>query len=498
MDKEEASVMLNWKKITILVVVLGVFIAAFIFLSNNKDKLGNDSTSSPDPSETASADVVDLFDFKWQDITKMILKRKDGEIILTKEEKEVLTLEEDGNGGTKKVTTKKNLWVTPDFNVDSNIADNIATSADVLESKRLIDENPQDSTIYGLDGSVVTTFISSDGKEYAIEIGKQTPTNDGYYCRIKGSTQVYTISSYSGKTLSYGKFDIMDKNLYGTEAISADDITALKFSRSGEVVFDSRKGESQSEWLITEPLEREAEYTEFAKFLDWIYKFRVSEFVEENAQDLKTYGLDNPRYVFEYTLADKPYTLKLGSLKDDKYYGMLNDDNTVFTVNSSDLKFVDLPLIDLISTFIYIPTIYDVEKLVIEMDGRTDVLLINDSIGSDAEPDFRLNGIKMETSDQESLFRKYYQGAIGLTGDRLDLNAEPKGDWFARFTYTRQKADPDKVITVELIPTEDGYGYYLMKNGKYSGMIMGKRKLDDPEMGIRQAYKNLIEGLEKK
>jgi hypothetical protein len=27
---------------------------------------------------------------------------------------------------------------------------------------------------------------------------------------------------------------------------------------------------------------------------------------------------------------------------------------------------------------------------------------------------------------------------------------------------------------------------------------MGKRKLDDPDMGIRQAYKNLIEGLEKK
>jgi hypothetical protein len=497
MDKEEASVMLNWKKITILVVVLGIFIAAFILLSN-KDKLGSGSTTSPDPSETASADKVDMFDFNWKDIKKMILKRKDGEIILTKEEREVTTLEEDDEGNTKKVITKKELWGTPDFNVDSYTVDNIATSADVLETTRLIDENPQDSTIYGLDGSVVTTFISSDGKEYAIEIGKQTPTSDGYYCRKKGSTQVYTISNYSGKTLSYGKFDIMDKNLYGTEAISVEDLKTLKFIRSGETVFNSRIGFSMAEWLITEPLEREAELTEISKFMDWLYKFRVTEFVAENVQDLDTYGLDKPKYVFEYTLADKTYTLKLGSLKDDKYYGMMNDDNTVFTVSSSDLNFLDLPLIDLISTFIYIPTIYDVEKLVIEMDGRTDVLLINDSKESGTEPDFRLNGVKMETSEQESLFRKYYQGAIGLTGDRLDLNAEPKGDWFARFTYTRKQADPDKVVTVELIPTEDGYGYYLMKNGKYSGMIMGKRKLDDPGIGIRQAYKNLIEGLEKR
>ena len=491
--------MKNWKKITILVVILGIFIAAFIFLSKNKDKLGNDATASPSPSETASSeDVVDLFDFKWQDITKMILKRGDGEIILTKEERDVEKLEEDDQGNTRKVIEKKKIWVNPDFDVDSDTADDIAVAADVLETKRLIDENPGDLTIYGLDSADMTTFVSADGKEYGIEIGNQTPTKDGYYARKQGDTQVYTISSHSGNTLKYGKFDIMNKNLYGTEAISLEDIDSLKFSRSGEMVFNTRKGASMSEWLITEPLEREAELTELSKFLDWLHRFRVSEFIEENVQDLKSYGLDDPRYIFEYTFGDKAYTLKLGSLKDEKYYGMMNDITTVFTVNSSDLNFVDLPLIDLISTFIYIPTIYDGEKLVIEMDGRTDILLINDNKDSDAETDFRLNGKKMENSDQESLFRKYYQGAIGISGEKLDLNANPQGDWFARFTYTRKKADPDKVVTVELIPTEDGYGYYLMKNGEYSGMIMGKRKLDDPDMGIRQAYKNLIEGLEKK
>ncbi len=489
--------MKNWKKITILVVILGVFIAAFIFLSNNNGNNGSGDTATPTPSETVSStDEVKLVDMGWQDIAKMILKREDGEIVLTKEEREIETLETDDEGNTKKITEKKKVWVSPTFEVDNDSADDIALAVDTLTTKRLIDENPMDLTIYGLNNAAVTTFVSSDGKEIGVEIGNLTPTKDSYYVRKSGSPEVYTISSYTGDTLKYGKLDIMSKNLYGTEAISQEDIKTLKFSRSGEVVFNSVKDTSTSNWMITEPLEWEADSTELSKFLDWLYQFRVPEFVEENPQDLKAYGLDNPKYVFEYTLGDRNYTLKLGSLKDSKYYAMMNDGTTVFTVSSSELNFVDLPLMEMVSAFIYLPTIYDVEKLVIEIDGRTDVMLINESQEEGTETIFQLNGKKMENDNQISLFRKYYQGAIGIMGDRIDVNAKPQGDWFARFTYTRKKADPDKVVTVELIPTEDGYGYYLMKNGQYSGMVMGKRKLDDESnTGIRTAYKNLMEAL---
>ena len=48
---------------------------------------------------------------------------------------------------------------------------------------------------------------------------------------------------------------------------------------------------------------------------------------------------------------------------------------------------------------------------------------------------------------------------------------------------------------VELVPTSDGYGYYAMKNGKYTGLVLGKRELDKGDMGIRKAYQDLMEGL---
>ena len=101
----------------------------------------------------------------------------------------------------------------------------------------------------------------------------------------------------------------------------------------------------------------------------------------------------------------------------------------------------------------------------------------------------------MENDDQVSLFKKYYQGAIAISGDKLDFKATPSGKAFATLTYTMEKANPDKVVVIEPIPTQDGYGYYLVKNGQYTGMVMGNRQLDNESMGIRPAYQKFIDGL---
>lgn len=492
--------MKNWMKITILLIVLVIFAGAFILLSGNKDKLGDNNTS-PSPTSTSpeAEEEIDLVEFARDEITKIILKRGNEEITLTKEERDVESLEQGEDGTVKKITEKKKVWVNPDFDVDNGAVDQIALSADTVKTKRLIESDPKDLTIYGLDNSFVTTVATGEGKKVSLEIGDMTPKQDSYYAKVVGSTEVYTIDSYKGKVLRYGKLDIINKNLYGTEAVSLEDINSLTFSRSGEVVFSSKKNTSVSDWIITSPLpERGAELTELSKFLDWIHKFRVSEYIDENATDLKTYGLHNPKYVFDFDLGNKNYRLMLGDLKDSKYYGMMAGNPAVFTIGSDGLNFVDLPLIELVSPFVYIPAIYDVEKVVVEIDGRTDVLLINDEQGSETEPDFRINGRKMENDSEISLFRKYYQGLIGLVGDKIELNAVPEKEPFVRITYTMKNPSPEKTVIVELIPTTDDYGYYMVKDGQYTGMVMGKRKLDNPDMGIRQAYKNLMDGLEKK
>lgn len=235
---------------------------------------------------------------------------------------------------------------------------------------------------------------------------------------------------------------------------------------------------------------------EFPKFIEWLSGVNVAEYIEKNPSDLSEYGLDKPSYVFDFVLDGKEYSIKLGSKNEDdtRYYAQLNDEPTVFAVSSSSLNFVDSPLIDLISRFIFIPNIADVEKLVIEMDGRVDTLLINANNEDKSKEEFFFNGRKMETDKEVSLFKGYYQGAIGIIADRLDFEAKPEGKAEIRLTYTMKEAKPDKVVVVELIPTNDGYGYYLVKNGEYFGFVMGKRQLDK-DHGINTLYKKLIDGL---
>lgn len=480
--------MKDWKKIIVLAVVLVVFIGAFVFLSNIKD------TQNSDQTDTDSEER--LLNIDREEIKSITLKHGQEELVFNKEEVEVESEVTDEEGNTKTVTQKKEIWTNSDFRVDESKINNIALSAEITTITRTIDEDPQNLAAYGLDDPIVVSILMKDGSSHYIEIGGQTPTQDSYYARRSGDRTVYTISKYRGEIFSYGKFDIMSKNLYEKDEVTAEDITALTFTRNGEKIFASAYDTSSSKWYINWPLEVEVDVMEFPKFIEWLSGVNVAEYIEKNPSDLSEYGLDKPSYVFDFVLDGKEYSIKLGSKNEDdtRYYAQLNDEPTVFAVSSSSLNFVDSPLIDLISRFIFIPNIADVEKLVIEMDGRVDTLLINANNEDKSKEEFFFNGRKMETDKEVSLFKGYYQGAIGIIADRLDFEAKPEGKAEIRLTYTMKEAKPDKVVVVELIPTNDGYGYYLVKNGEYFGFVMGKRQLDK-DHGINTLYKKLIDGL---
>ena len=230
--------MKNWKKIAVLVAILVVFVTAFILLSNHEKKLG-DAGDTASPTATSSSDELKLVDIERDKIAKIILKRDDGDIVLTLEEKEIEKLNQKEDGTSEKVKEKTKVWVNPEMDVDRAAVDDIALAADTATTSRLIEENPKDLTIYGLGKPLITTFISNEGKEVTIEIGDKTPTGDGYYVRQTGNSSVYTLDSTKGDTFCFGKFDILNKNLYGTDALTIGDVSALTFTKAGGKIFDS-------------------------------------------------------------------------------------------------------------------------------------------------------------------------------------------------------------------------------------------------------------------
>ena len=496
--------MKSWSKIIALALVIVVLAAAFVLLKGGKPSTSGttdaQASSTPTPTPTSNPDTVKPFDFKKVDIARILLKRDAGDIVLTQAEKEVTTQTQNSDGTTSTTTTPTKVWVTDKFNVETTVVDDVTYAVENATTKRLIEADPKDLSIYGLDQPIVATLYNADAKGETLKIGDKTPTGDSYYILRDGDKAVYTLETYYAEKFTVGQLDLMSKDLYGRTDLTTGDMSDLTFYKGTEEIFASNAA-SSTVWKMNYPLEIEADSENITKFLQGLSGLKATEIIELNPVDLKLYGLDKPQYTFNYTLAGKPYVLKIGSLKSSRYYAMLDGMNYVFTIDSTSMNYAELPFINMVERLIYLPSIYETSKLTIEIDGRTDNLEMDISqtqtgteSGTDKKPDvYVFNGQKIEGDTKQSLFRSYYQGAIGMMGDRIDLTAKPQGTPFAKLTYTN-KAD-GKTTVVTLIPTPDEYGYYLMKNDTFTGLVMLKSYLDDKDLGIRTFYNNFINGL---
>lgn len=481
--------MKRWRNVIILGLVLSVLVVAYFLLRGRE--AASDPESSAVPEENPEA--VKMIGFEREDIVKVVLKYDhDDEVVLEMTDKDVefRTIESDG---TETVTINKvKMWDSDAFPPDQTVIGDIVYGGTYAKTNRLIDADPQDLSIYGLDKPYSVTFFNEAGESRTIEVGNATPTGDHYYVKKGDGKEVYTLVRYLAEYLKPDRYSLVSKFLYHRSDLSVDDMTELTFYRDGELVFSAYLKKPPVDWFITEPLEISVNLQNMDRILRGLSGIKAAKIVDDLSSDLKQYGLDEPRCVFKYTLGGQPYELKVGSRDGAEYYAIMEGKDFVFTVSSENLNYLDTSLKDVAQMMVFTPSIFDMSKLVIELDGRTDVLEMDISQPFSENDVYVINGTKIEDKDDQSLFRKYYQGAIAISGDRLDLDARPEGEPEVRLTYISRAGE---VTVVELVPTSDGYGYYAMKNGKYTGLVLGKRELDKGDMGIRKAYQDLMEGL---
>lgn len=75
----------------------------------------------------------------------------------------------------------------------------------------------------------------------------------------------------------------------------------------------------------------------------------------------------------------------------------------------------------------------------------------------------------------------------------VEPGAKPEGKPEVIITYYLKKAPG--TMKVEYIP-KDANNYYVVKNGKYSGIVVAKKKFDEPD-GLRDTYKKLVQAMSK-
>lgn len=487
--------MRSFKKLIIPAIVLVVLIGVYLLISNLPEEETTETTTQ--------AERIQIFDFKKDDLEEIIIEREDGVMHFRYVTIQVEQEKTDENGNIVKEMVDRNVWqaVQPEgMNVDSSSIDTIAWNANTLKAEKLIEENPSNLAQYGLNKPVKLTFKMKDGTNHILLVGSKTPTSGAYYAKTANDTTVYTIGDYEAQRFLRSKLELLVTDLYDKDDYTTEDVTAIKFSRKGSLVFDAYAKEKMV-WWLNYPIDTEASYHNIVTICDSLSQLSILKYVEEDVQDLGKYGLAAPAYVLEYTIDGKDYKVSLGSRDQDSgdYYAVLNDGNLVFTLPRSSFPFLDKPIEEIVAAFVYLANIKDVSELRVTIDGRTDISRINVDAEDDEKSTYEFNGevfYQSKDEDEEliSLFKKYYQGAIGLTVDKIIIDAQPElKDPEVTIEYTMHSGEK---VVVELVPTPDGVSFYAFRNGEYTGMTLRQKQLtDEYNNGLRVSYPKLAEAI---
>lgn len=457
-----------YRNAIILVVVLGLVFGAYMLL---KDKIAK-KDAAEDGSQTIR--ITDYSDDKIKSIT---VENPDGTFIIEKKDK------------------TWTLTSPTDFNSDSSKVSSIVTNAESVIADKLVEENPKNLSMYGLDKPVTLTIKLTDGTDKVILLGNKTPTGSGYYALDKAVNKVYVLDTYTSEKLLFKKNDIRSTALY---TVTSDKIITLAMDRDGSNVFKSKKL-SDTNWSLTSPIECNANSNAIEPMLTAISGVTVSEFVESNAADLDKYGLAKPKYVFDFSTSEGSYKLQLGAekTKGSLIYAKLDGSNEVYAIDESAFTFLDKPFNEIVEAFVYIVNIDQVNKIELDMDGKKTVMGIEtfkDSEGkADADKDkFTVDGKDASGKDanDDQPFRTFYQDLVGISMDSIDVNAKPAGN--AEITVTYYLKSAPGTMKVEFLP-KDAENYYVVENGKYTGMVVSKTKDSYGIKSMRSSYKTLME-----
>lgn len=461
-----------YRNAIILLVVVGLLAGAFFFLQSRK------------PAETGeenAPDTIKLVDYLSDDLTQITVESTEGTFVVEKKEKEWI------------------LASPKDLKADPSKLSSIAINASSIIADKKVEDNATNLAQYGLDKPVTVTIKHKDGKVKTLLFGSETPTKGGYYVKEKDSNAVYVVGSYTSEKLLVKRNEIRDLALF---TMKPEDIISFSMDRKGANVFKAKKT-GEFNWSMTEPIQG-ALSGAIDPMLQAVTGTPASEYVEENSSDLAKYGLDKPVYSFDFATSTGSYTLQLGKekTKGSEIYAKLGNSNDVFVLSEQAFTFLDKPLREIVEVFAYIVNIDQVNRIELTLDGKLttcELEVYKDAEGkSDNDKDkFKVNGkdASMKDENDKQPFRNFYQSLVGIGLDEIEIGAVPSGAPEISIKYYLKQAPG--TVQVDFV-SKDNYFYYVMKDGKYTGMLVKKAgKKDFGIEGLRDSLKTLLEFVDK-
>lgn len=374
------------------------------------------------------------------------------------------------------------------------IVDVSTTMAELVATKILTEELPDDLGAYGLANPMRITFKFNDGSEHTAEIGSKVPGDSAYYLRADHGDTIYIVSSDDAETMSVEVADIKDRFLFDTSGTS--DITRLKYTDHGSVIIDISRESYRDDWKIAAPFSdftvNDAGVTAITSV---IIRAECSTFVDEDLTDSSKFGFNNPSYQLEIATAEQNATVIFGNYYDEKeqyIYAYNRALDQIYIFETASLGFVGSRTEDVLLDRLRQESFENISKFEMNLFGTKVNIDFNYVVENGKTSSYSVNGKSVDREDEKVLevFNNLVNAVTGAAFDEVlndsfsPLHLEPE----VKIVYRLKEGDD---YTLELYTyEEDNSLLRVVENGKYTGTLMKRTAIEN---GALLYYKDLMD-----
>ena len=242
-----------------------------------------------------------------------------------------------------------------------------------LTFTRVVEESPKNLSTFGLDTPNLKVILSmNDGKTKGIRVGENHPMgNKVYLARLNGE-RVLT-ADITRDRLDQKVYDLRDKTILDFKTPQINKIELIRDKKTLTL-----KKNEHSWQLIEEETTAKGNESEITNLLNTIQTARIEQFVEEQPEQLASYGLNNSKLTVKLTTlkANEPLTLFIGEKSEHGFYAKTLSKKNIFVINQSLFDALDnRQFVDFLNKSLVEFNDDDLSKVTLRMDdSRVDLI----------------------------------------------------------------------------------------------------------------------------
>jgi len=328
---------------------------------------------------------------------------------------EVLSIQYD-NGGERIIIENNHSQWTVNNGQHSNISSqklySLLRALLNLKALETVNFTAENGEQWGLSENSRRIKIKTKNEAYTIIIGSLNPIQTGFYIEIEEADEIYLIDMFYKKSLTISVDDLRERTLPSFDASLLSSMEIRNKFPIKIVPFGGTDLFSAGlfSFMMVEPYNNTIPVNSerYNKFIETIQTpVEIVDFIDYGTPE--DFGIDENAYNIRIEETQgNVYELIIGAEADNHMvYGKRGSDNQIFTLNKSDLPFLDIKPFDLIDRFPYLVPIDYIDSFTITNENETVSASIKRS-GDDIS--FSIN----DRDAGEKLFKTFYQNVIYL------------------------------------------------------------------------------------